>query len=112
MDKKLEMRCKIGAVFEHYAQQSECYRRANVGQRIIMEDRFYWLTMKLSARSSGRLKVCSQARIDSQCCGLAGVKMASLALSRVFQNHSIVNASLRRNGGHQNRPETLANQLI
>ncbi len=39
MDKKLEMRCKIEAVFEHYAQQSEYYRRANIAQRMVMEDR-------------------------------------------------------------------------
>ena len=30
MDKELKMRCKIEAVFEHYAEQSEYYRRANV----------------------------------------------------------------------------------
>ena len=35
VDKKLEMRCKIEAVFEHYAEQSEYYRRANVAQRIV-----------------------------------------------------------------------------
>ena len=53
MDKKLEMRCKIGAVFEHYAEQSEYYRRANVVQRIVMEDRFYWLTMELLSKIIG-----------------------------------------------------------
>ena len=53
VDKKLETRCKIGAVFEHYAQQSEYYRHANVAQRIVMEDRFYWLTMKLLSKIIG-----------------------------------------------------------
>ena len=53
MDKKLEMRCKIEAVFEHYAEQSEYYRRANVAQCIIMEDRFYWLTMELLGKIIG-----------------------------------------------------------
>jgi hypothetical protein len=36
----IEMRCKIEDVFEHYAQQSEYYRRANIQQRFLMEDRF------------------------------------------------------------------------
>ena len=53
MDKKLEMRCKIAAVFEHYAERSEYYKRANVAQRMIMEDRFYWLTMKLLGKIIG-----------------------------------------------------------
>ena len=34
VDKKLEMRCKIEAVFEHYAEESEYFRRANVAQRV------------------------------------------------------------------------------
>ena len=53
MDKKLEMRCKIGAVFEHYAEQSEVCRSANVTDRLIMEDRFYWLTMELLSKIIG-----------------------------------------------------------
>lgn len=56
MDKTLEMRCKIGAVFDHYAEQSEYYRRANVAQHIIMEDRFYWLTMELLSKIIGRFE--------------------------------------------------------
>ena len=53
MDKTLEMRSKIEAVFEHYAEQSEYYRRANIAQRLIMKDRFYWLTMKLLSKIIG-----------------------------------------------------------
>lgn len=56
MDKTLEMRSKIEAVFEHYAEQSEYYRRANVAQRIIREDRFYRLTMELLGRIIGPLE--------------------------------------------------------
>ena len=37
VDKKLEMRCKIGAVLEHYAEQSEYYLRANGADRLIVE---------------------------------------------------------------------------
>lgn len=39
--------------FEHYAEQSEYYTRANVAQRIIMEDRLYWLTMELLGKIIG-----------------------------------------------------------
>jgi len=42
----LEMRLKIEAVFEHYAAQSEYYKRANIVQRFAMEDAFYRLTME------------------------------------------------------------------
>lgn len=53
MDKTLEMRCKIEAVFEHYAEQSEYYSAANVAQRFVMKDRFYWLTMELLGKIIG-----------------------------------------------------------
>jgi len=53
VDKRLEMRCKIDAVFEHYAGQSEYYRRANVVQRLIMEDAFYWRTIDLLGKIIG-----------------------------------------------------------
>ena len=53
MDKTSEMRSKIEAVFEYYAEQSEYYKRANVTQRLIMEDRFYWLTMELLSKIIG-----------------------------------------------------------
>ena len=53
MDKRLEMRFKIDAVFQHYAQGSEVYRTANIAQRLIMEDRFYWLTMELLSKIIG-----------------------------------------------------------
>jgi hypothetical protein len=36
----LTMRLKIDAVFEHYAEQSEYYKRANIAQRLLMKDRF------------------------------------------------------------------------
>ena len=49
----LEMRLKIEAVFEHYAAQSEYYKRANVVQRFAMEDAFYRLSMELLARIIG-----------------------------------------------------------
>jgi hypothetical protein len=37
----LTMRLKIDEVFEHYAAQSEYYKRANIAQRFEMEDAFY-----------------------------------------------------------------------
>jgi hypothetical protein len=43
----LTMRLKIDAVFEHYAAQSEYYKRANIVQRFAMEDAFYRLTVEL-----------------------------------------------------------------
>jgi len=49
----LEMRLKIEAVFEHYAAQSEYYKRANLVQRFAMEDAFYRLTMELLGKIIG-----------------------------------------------------------
>ena len=49
----LKMRLKIEAVFEHYAAQSEYYRRANIAQRFAMEDAFYRLTMELLGKIIG-----------------------------------------------------------
>jgi hypothetical protein len=40
-------RFKIDEVFEHYATHSEYYKRANVAQRLVMEDSFYQLSMEL-----------------------------------------------------------------
>jgi hypothetical protein len=40
-DDYILMRCKIDEVFEHYAAQSEYYKRANIVQRLKMEDAFY-----------------------------------------------------------------------
>jgi len=42
------------AVFEHYAAQSEYYKRANIVQRFAMEDVLYRLTMELLGRLLGR----------------------------------------------------------
>ena len=53
-DDYLEMRLKIEAVFEHYAAQSEYYRRANIVQRFQMEDCFYHLTLELLSKIIGR----------------------------------------------------------
>jgi len=56
MDKQetyLTMRLKIEAVFEHYAAQSEYYKRANIAQRLQMEDAFYRLTKELLAKIIG-----------------------------------------------------------
>ena len=53
-DVDLEMRLKIEAVFEHYAAQSEYYKRANIAQRFEMEDAFYRLTMELLGKIIGR----------------------------------------------------------
>jgi hypothetical protein len=50
-DDYLEMRLKIEAVFEHYAEQSEYYKQANIAQRLLMEDRFYQLSSKLCDRA-------------------------------------------------------------
>ncbi len=52
-DVYLEMRFEIEAVFEHYADQSEYYKRANIAQRFAMEDAFYRLSMELLARIIG-----------------------------------------------------------
>jgi len=51
------MRLKIEDVFEHYAAQSEYYKRANVVQRFAMEDAFYRLTMELLAKIIGPFEV-------------------------------------------------------
>ncbi len=48
---------KIEAVFEHYAAQSEYYRRANIAQRFQMEDAFYRLTMELLGKIIGPFDV-------------------------------------------------------
>jgi hypothetical protein len=53
----LTMRLKIDAVFEHYAEQSEYYQRANIAQRFAMEDAFYHLTMELLAKIIGPFEV-------------------------------------------------------
>jgi hypothetical protein len=51
------MRLKIDSVFEHYAAQSEYYKRANIAQRFAMEDAFYWLSMELLAKVIGPFEV-------------------------------------------------------
>jgi hypothetical protein len=56
-DDYILMRCKIGQVFEHYAKESEYYKRANVVQRLVMEDSFYHLSMELLARIIGPFEV-------------------------------------------------------
>ena len=53
----LTMRLKIEDVFEHYAAQSEYYKRANLVQRFAMEDAFYHLSMELLARIIGPFNV-------------------------------------------------------
>lgn len=57
LDDYLAMRCKIDEVFEHYAKQSELYRRANIAQRLVMEDRFYHFTMQLLQKIVGPFDV-------------------------------------------------------
>ena len=49
----LEMRLRIESVFEHYAVRSEYYKRANLAQRFVMEDAFYWLSMELLRKIIG-----------------------------------------------------------
>jgi hypothetical protein len=44
-------------VFEHYAKESEYYRRANLVQRFAMEDAFYHLTMELLGKIIGPFEV-------------------------------------------------------
>ncbi len=51
------MRPKIEAVFEHYAAQSEYYKRANIVQRFAMEDVLYRLTMELLGKIIGPFEV-------------------------------------------------------
>jgi hypothetical protein len=53
----LTMRLKIDEVFEHYAAQSEYYKRANLVQRFAMEDAFYRLSMELLAKIIGPFEV-------------------------------------------------------
>ena len=43
----LEIPLKIESVFKDYAAQWEYYKRANMVQRLPMEDAFYRLSMKL-----------------------------------------------------------------
>jgi hypothetical protein len=49
----MKVRFKIEEVFEHYATQSEYYKRANVAQRLVMEDSFYQLSMELLSKIIG-----------------------------------------------------------
>jgi hypothetical protein len=53
----LTMRLKIEAVFEHYAAQSEYYQRANIAERLVMEERFYELSMELLSKIIGPFEV-------------------------------------------------------
>jgi hypothetical protein len=53
----MKMRFKIDEVFEHYATQSEYYKRANVAQRLVMEDSFYQLSMELLSKIIGPFEV-------------------------------------------------------
>jgi hypothetical protein len=53
----LTMRLEIEAVFEHYAAQSEYYQRANIAQRLVMEERFYELSMELLSKIIGPFDV-------------------------------------------------------
>jgi len=52
-DVYLEMRLKIESVFEHYAAQSEHYKRANIVQRFAMQDTFYRLIWNCSRELLG-----------------------------------------------------------
>jgi hypothetical protein len=56
-DDSILMRCKIDEVFEHYAAQSEYYQRANIAQRLKMEDAFYRLSMELLAKIIGPFEI-------------------------------------------------------
>jgi hypothetical protein len=49
----LTMPLKIESVFEHCAEQSEYYKRANLVQRFAIEDAFYQLSMALLAKIIG-----------------------------------------------------------
>jgi hypothetical protein len=51
------MRCKTGQVFEHYAAQTEYYKRANVAQRLLMENSFYQLSMELLSKIIGPFEI-------------------------------------------------------
>jgi hypothetical protein len=52
-DAYIEMRLKIEAVFKHYSAQSELYKRANIAERLAMQDSFYQLSMKLLSKIIG-----------------------------------------------------------
>jgi hypothetical protein len=65
----IDMRCNIDAVFEHYAQQSEYYKRANIQRRFLMEDRFYNLSMELLSRIIGPFEIIEPEKLDSGRCG-------------------------------------------
>jgi len=56
-DDYILMRFKIEQVFEHYAVQSEYYKRSNLAQRLVMEDSFYAWSMELLARIIGPFEV-------------------------------------------------------
>ena len=56
-DDYILMRCNIDDVFEHYAAQSEYYKRANIAQRLLMEDRFYQLSIELLSKIIGPFEV-------------------------------------------------------
>jgi hypothetical protein len=58
----LTMRLKIESVFEHYAKQSEYYKRANIAQRFVMEDSFYRLSMELLRKIIGSLEIMRRIR--------------------------------------------------
>jgi hypothetical protein len=47
----------VDEVFEHYAEQSEFYRHANIIQRLQMEDSFYHLTMELLGKIIGPFEI-------------------------------------------------------
>jgi hypothetical protein len=53
----LEMRLKIEAVFKHYSAQSELYKRANVAERLAMQDSFYQLSMELLSKIIGPFEI-------------------------------------------------------
>jgi hypothetical protein len=55
----IDMRCKIEDVFD--AQQSEYYKRANIQQRFLMEDRFYQLSMELLSKIIGPFEIMEPA---------------------------------------------------
>jgi hypothetical protein len=56
-DDSIRMPLKIDEVFEHYAAQSEYCQRANIAQRLKMEDAFYRLTMELLAKIIGPFEI-------------------------------------------------------
>ena len=60
----LETRLKIDSIFEHYAAQSEYYKRANLVQRFAMEDAFYELTMELLGKIIGPFAILKSSGPD------------------------------------------------